>query len=190
MNDRPPASPGHAATLIRPSRQAMPVARAAVSPAVTARPIAHRTTPDEYQYASFGARVLAVIIDFIILNVVLSMLNAVFLAMMLNDLNTTTMLLGVAGPMLLGGALTMLYSVWLESSVWQATIGKKLLRLKVVDLRGERIRFWRSFSRNAAKSCSALILGVGYLMPLWTQKRQALHDRMVGCVVVRAALQQ
>lgn len=155
-----------------------------------ARPIAQRTTSYEYQYASFGARVLAMVIDFIILNVVMSMLNAVILAMMFNNLNTATMILGMVGPLLLGGALTMLYSVWLESSAWQATIGKKLMRLKVVDLRGERIRFWRSFSRNAAKSFSMLTLGVGYLMPLWTQKRQALHDRMVGCVVVRAALQQ
>ena len=82
-------------------------------------------------------------------------------------------------------ALTALYTVWLESSAWQATLGKKILGLHVVDLGGQRITFWKSASRNFNKSISSLILGIGYLMPLWTAKRQALHDRMARCLVIK-----
>ncbi len=107
----------------------------------------------------------------------------------MSGMNTTTILLATLAPIILGGAVTLFYSVWLESSAWQATVGKKLMGLRVVDLQGQRITFWRSTSRNFGKSLSSLILGLGYLMPLWTAKRQALHDRMARCLVIKAPRQ-
>ncbi len=186
MEHRLPESEGSTATLASRPEHAVHAARAVVTPAVIARPATEQTTPVEFQYARFGARALAAFIDFIILNAVLSLINMVFMAVMFSGLNTTTILLSTIGPIVLGGALTLFYSVWLECSPWQATIGKKALGLKVVDLNGQRISFWRSSSRNFAKSFSALILGLGYLMPLWSAKRQTLHDRMARCVVIKA----
>jgi uncharacterized RDD family membrane protein YckC len=121
----------------------------------------------------------------VILNTASSMIQAPFIALMLGNLNPTTMIVGFAAPLLVGAGLAVVYTVWLESSAWQATLGKKILGLRVVDLDGQRITFWKSASRNFNKSISSLILGIGYLMPLWTAQRQALHDRMAHCLVIK-----
>ncbi len=176
---------GSAAVLPAGDSAALHTARAVMAPAVIARPITPHSVTPELEYASFGARLLAMIIDMVILNIASSMIQAPFLMMMLGNLNATTMVVGFAAPLLLFGGLAMFYTVWLESSAWQATLGKKILGLCVVDLDGRRITFWKSASRNFNKSISTLILGIGYLMPLWTAKRQALHDRMSRCLVIK-----
>lgn len=154
-------------------------------PAIALGPFAAPMAAAQVHYAGFGARAAAAIIDFIILNIISSMISAVFVGLLLTELNTTTILIGTIAPVLVDALITLFYSVWLESSTWQATIGKKLVGLKVVDLEGRRISFGRSCSRSLGKSLSALILGIGYLMPLWDTRRQALHDKMAGCLVVR-----
>ncbi len=77
-----------------------------------------------------------------------------------------------------------LYLALFESSKLQATPGKLALGLRVTDLRGNRIGFWRSTARNLAKIISAVILFVGFMMAGWTQRKQALHDMIAGCLVV------
>ncbi len=176
---------GSAATLSAGLGPALHTARAVVVPAVVARPITRQSVKLELEYASFGARLLAMIIDIVIVNTASSMIQAPFLAMMLGNLNSTTMIVGFVAPIFLVGGMAVFYTVWLESSAWQATLGKKLMGLRVVDLNGQRITFWKSTSRNFNKSISSLILGIGYLMPLWTKKRQALHDRMARCLVIK-----
>ena len=85
---------------------------------------------------------------------------------------------------LLSLACYLVYYVWTESSVWQASVGKKLMGLKVTDLNGERISFWRSLGRNVGMIVSGLTLGIGYLMCFWTERKQCLHDKMASCLVV------
>ncbi len=176
---------GSAAALPAGDGPALHTARAVAAPAVVARAIMPHSVSPELEYASFGARLLAMIIDIIILNTASSMIQAPFLVLMLGNLNPTTMIVGFVAPIFLVLAAALFYTVWLESSPWQATLGKKVLGLRVVDLDGRRITFWKSTSRNFNKSISSLILGIGYLMPLWTNKRQALHDRMARCLVIK-----
>jgi uncharacterized RDD family membrane protein YckC len=78
-----------------------------------------------------------------------------------------------------------LYFATFESSSWQATPGKKILRLAVTDLAGERISFLRATGRHFAKFFSAVILFMGFVMIGFTQKKQGLHDIIAGCLVVR-----
>ncbi len=178
-------STGSAATLSTGGHAALHIARAVMTPTVVARPITPHSVALELGYASFGARLLAMIIDMVILNTASSMIQAPFLMLMLGNLNPTTMIVSFAAPIFLFGGLSVFYTVWLESSAWQATLGKKILGLRVVGMEGQRITFWKSASRNFNKSISFLILGIGYLMPLWTAKHQALHDRMSHCLVIK-----
>lgn len=78
-----------------------------------------------------------------------------------------------------------LYFACLESSVFQATLGKMALCLKVTDLNGAPISFARATGRYFAKFISAIILGIGYMMAGWTARKQALHDIMAGTLVVK-----
>jgi len=85
--------------------------------------------------------------------------------------------------------LGLLFFGWLyfalqESSVRQATIGKRALGLKVADLEGNRISFLRATARYYCKLLSRLMLMIGYLMIFWTAKKQALHDKMASTVVL------
>ena len=50
---------------------------------------------------------------------------------------------------------------------------------------GNRIYFGRANGRYWGKIISGLILGIGYIMAGFTEKKQALHDMMAGCLVVK-----
>ena len=86
---------------------------------------------------------------------------------------------------LISAVLKWLYYALLESSSWQATLGKKALGLEVTDLERRRIGFGRATGRTFAKIISAMILYIGFLMAGFTEKKQALHDMMAGCLVIR-----
>jgi len=76
-----------------------------------------------------------------------------------------------------------LYFAGSESSRWQATVGKKLLRIKVGDFEGKRISFGKAFLRLFGKWISGQILLIGYLMAFFTKRKQALHDFLAGTFV-------
>jgi len=141
------------------------------------------------RYGSFWERLGAIIIDGIIIGVAASILNSV-------------LGLGVSRETLLDADSGMIYNIywksnitslilqWLyfslmESSAKQATLGKMALGLKVTDLSGQRISFINATGRYFGKILSGIILLIGYLMVLWDDKRQALHDKLAGTLVVK-----
>jgi uncharacterized RDD family membrane protein YckC len=86
---------------------------------------------------------------------------------------------------LLGQMAFWLYWALLESSAWQATLGKKMLGLQVTDLHGRRISFARASGRFFGKVLSSLTVGMGYVMAGFTYNKQALHDRISNCLVLK-----
>jgi uncharacterized RDD family membrane protein YckC len=83
--------------------------------------------------------------------------------------------------------LDWLYYALQESGAAQATLGKKALGLKVTSVDGTRISFGQATGRFFGRYVSAVILLIGYLMMLWDDKQQTLHDKMAGTVVIRQA---
>lgn len=82
--------------------------------------------------------------------------------------------------------LPALYFILFESSRLQATPGKRLCRLKVVTLLGERISLPRAVVRFAVKAfLSFPLLYIGVLMVAFTRRKQGLHDLIAGTLVVR-----
>ena len=77
------------------------------------------------------------------------------------------------------------YYTFLEASPTQGTIGKMILRLKVTDLDGRRIRWGRANARYFGRWLSGLPYCAGYLFPLFTARKQALHDLMARCLVLK-----
>jgi uncharacterized RDD family membrane protein YckC len=73
----------------------------------------------------------------------------------------------------------------MESSSWQATLGKKAVGIVVTDLDGNRISFARAFGRYFAKLISLITLCIGYMMAGFTEKKQCLHDMICGTLVVK-----
>jgi uncharacterized RDD family membrane protein YckC len=130
------------------------------------------------EYAGFWARVAALLVDWAILTV-FSIVIMVALSM---GLGATGAVIGNVIVLL----AQFLYWPIMESSARQATFGKSLLGIEVTDADGGRTTFVRSLLRNLAKIISALPLGIGYLLAGLTARKQALHDMMTGCLVVRS----
>ncbi len=78
-----------------------------------------------------------------------------------------------------------LYSAFAESSPRRATIGKRLMGLQVVTSDGGRVSFGQATVRHFMKFLSLFSAGVGFIMAVWTKRRQALHDMPSDCVVIR-----
>jgi uncharacterized RDD family membrane protein YckC len=78
-----------------------------------------------------------------------------------------------------------LYYAILESSQnFQATIGKKLVRIKVVNLNEQKVSFWRATGRFFAKIISAIPLGIGFVFIGFNKHRQGWHDNLAGTYVL------
>jgi len=143
-------------------------------------------------YAGFWIRVVAAIIDWIIIRVVVSPIHLFF-----GGLGLAGMMGGFHRPWglaLLGGGVTAiaaifagwLYEAFMESSSYQATLGKMVCGMKVTDLSGNRISFERATGRHFAKYLSGLILCIGYIMVGFTERKQGLHDLLAGTLVFRS----
>jgi uncharacterized RDD family membrane protein YckC len=78
-----------------------------------------------------------------------------------------------------------LYDALLTSSSWQGTIGKRVLRLKVVDEAGNRIGFGRATGRFFAKILSSMFFCIGFIMIGLTERKTGLHDLLAGTRVLR-----
>jgi uncharacterized RDD family membrane protein YckC len=119
-------------------------------------------------YAGFWVRVGAYIIDVLILCIPIVILFFI--------------------PIL--GAIADIVGIWLyfalqESSVHQATIGKRAMNLYVTDLYGRRLSFGQATGRHFSKIISGIILCIGYIMVAFTEKKQGLHDMIAGTMVLR-----
>lgn len=87
---------------------------------------------------------------------------------------------------LLGLVIIWGYFAFMQSSRWQATLGKMALGLKVTDVQGNRISFARASGRFFSKAIISGICLVGYIMAAFTERKQALHDMIAGTRVVYA----
>lgn len=126
-------------------------------------------------YENGFRRLGAFIIDAIIISAAIKILLFAFPASSsLDDLESAFYLLG-----------GWIYYASMESSKNQGTIGKIAVGIKVTDEKLEKISFWKATGRNFAKILSALIFFIGFLMILWTEKGQGLHDQLAHCIVVR-----
>jgi len=145
---------------------------------------------DKFNYAGFWLRLAAAIIDGILITLI-TLIPALALGYWAGvnmagtssayEIEATAQALGN----LLGFVVGWLYYTLLESSKYQATFGKKLLGLRVVDLNGKRIGFGKANGRYFGKLLSVFTLLIGHFMMGWTKRKQSLYDKLAGCLVVR-----
>jgi len=141
-------------------------------------------------YAGFWRRAVAYLLDTILISAVFGLVASLY--------PSTFIKFPDAGPpsltdlpqltpfaFVLTISVTWLYYTLFESSNWQATPGKRILRLYVTDLQGRRLTFARAATRNFGKMISSLTFLVGYLVAGFTARKQALHDLLAGCLVLR-----
>jgi len=132
--------------------------------------------------SAFGWRALSAIID-----------GAIFASLLV-------LLVGIASSVLTTTAtnedvrLVWAYAVWPSchflyqvvslTSKQQATLGMRVAKVYVTDACGQRLSWKRALMRDIAKLLTVYSL-VGPFMPLWTKRRQTIHDKVARSVVRR-----
>lgn len=134
-------------------------------------------------YAGFWRRVVAVILDGLVLGIVTVPLNLAFGGG--DDFGSNSSMSYSPAASSISTVLGWLYYALMESSAKQATLGTMAMGIIVTDLEGRRIGFGKATGRHFAKILSALILGIGFLMVAFTQRKQGLHDILAGTLVVK-----
>ena len=166
---------------------------------VAAATAAYAAVP-RVDYAGFWLRFLAYIIDSVVMTcgVALVLIPLIFLTGLgallsrirfdeeWNDAGFFVILGFIFLAATVSLLVTWLYHALLESSEWQATVGKRMLGMVVTDMAGRRISFGRSTGRHFGKIVTNMVpLMIGYIMAGFTERKQALHDMMAGCVVLK-----
>jgi uncharacterized RDD family membrane protein YckC len=147
------------------------------------------------QYGSFLRRFAAAFIDSIILTIALSIMLKIagIEAFQPEDgadpedvLSAMMDYYRAAAPVYVAYIIVgWLYEALMTSSEKQATLGKMALGLTVTDTNGDTVSFWQATVRHFAKILSAMTFLIGYLMQPFTEKKQALHDKLANTLVFK-----
>ena len=154
-----------------------------------------------FSFAGFWLRVVAYLLDSVILGaaVLLLFLPLLFLTGLSANFEALAHTHGQPNGAVIGGLIAMmlvlvlisiliqwLYHAYLESGEKQATWGKQALGIYVTDLMGNRLSFGHATGRFFAKIVTGMVpLGIGYIMAGFTERKQALHDMIAGSLVLR-----
>ena len=156
----------------------------------------NQVSDSQVKYAGFGIRFLAYWVDFLILFPLGLMIQqmvgnspfAIFQAQSLSDIQkiqgsaNSLLGIGIALPLILAYFLIF----WVNYD--GATPGKKLLGIKIIKDSGEKLTYPAAFIRwigYMISGATMFFFGIGYLWIIWDKKKQALHDKIAGTVVVK-----
>jgi uncharacterized RDD family membrane protein YckC len=171
-----------------------PIAQSA--PAAAARPASAPAPNGGVRYAGFWRRVWAALLDGLLAWLLWMAFSAAYELAAASWLGSREFapdgreLLGAlsaisVGRSVLGTAVFVAYFALAETSPMGATLGKRLLGMRVTKVDGSRVGIVRSLSRNLLKGLSAALLMIGFAMAGFTKRKQALHDLMTRTLVVR-----
>lgn len=140
-------------------------------------------TPPQY-FAGFDLRLLASAIDWFILFGITALVQLAII-LYLDDRESTIFIITIGLAIL--PFIKTIYQITTEH-LYQASFGKKLLQIKVCDLRGLKPSFTQILIRNLGKAFSSLILFFGYLYLFLNKQQQTLHDKFANTLVVKDRL--
>ena len=143
------------------------------------------------RYAGFWIRFVAYFIDGIILSVIYGPIFFLFFAPAMGFAalaeDTEAMLAfysSLTGFWLFIFVFQIVYYAGMESSVYQATLGKMAIGVIVIDEDGNRISMGKGVGRFFAKILSGMIMYIGFIMAGFDSRKQALHDKLASTFVV------
>jgi uncharacterized RDD family membrane protein YckC len=156
--------------------------------------------PREVRYAGFWLRLAAYIIDYIVLQLVVGIMSLPFMVGMITGIIAASKeasegpeVIAIVGVIMsfvfviviISLIVGWLYYALLESSKYQGTLGKVAVGIKVTDTVGNKITFARATGRYFGKIISSMTIYIGFIMAGFTVKKQALHDIMSDCLVIK-----
>jgi uncharacterized RDD family membrane protein YckC len=136
-------------------------------------------------YASFGLRMGAFILDVCILLgvAVLANMAAGLGPLGLNGVIPGQMTPGQGLSQAIQTAFGLAYEVIMVGK-FGGTLGKLACGIRVVTSTGERVTYLRAFGRYFAKGLSCCTCAIGYFMAAFDEEKRTLHDRICNTRVV------
>ncbi len=151
-----------------------------------ARP-AIAVVPEPVRYGGFWRRFTALLLDTFVLYFPAATIRVLLGLPAINSFSTIDV---DSNASMIASALELfldwLYVAFLVSSRSRATLGMIVMDLELTRTDGERVSFSRATWRYFAQFLSVITVGIGYVMQLFTARRQTLHDMVTSTVVVRA----
>lgn len=147
--------------------------------------------PGGDEYAEFLPRVVAFILDAVFVGAIacIPTFGLAFAVMAAAgndpDARSAASALGNCLANIVGLLIGVTYYATLDSSAKQGTWGKQIMGIKVTDLEGNRITFLRALGRYFGRIVTSLTCGIGMLTPLFTERKQTIHDMLAGCLALK-----
>ncbi|MCB9201575.1 MAG: RDD family protein [Flavobacteriales bacterium] len=137
----------------------------------------------EYRLASVGSRVLAVLIDYFIVLVYWFIMYLILFYAGLFYSNDGWMIMGVVSLILLPG---FFYPLFMEILYSGQTVGKMIVKTKVIKIDGSRATVYEYFIRWVLSMVDVYMLSgcIGLLSIIFTKKSQRLGDIAAGTSVI------
>jgi uncharacterized RDD family membrane protein YckC len=138
-------------------------------------------------YAEFMPRVAASLLDGIFIGLIgtVCQLGVIAFFGVVSGGDGAMLAIGNLLGVLLNVAIQLLYFVGYETSAKQGTWGKQILGIKVTNMEGGRLTTGQAIGRFFAKFITGLTCSIGYLLPLFTDRKQTLHDLICGCLALK-----
>lgn len=142
------------------------------------------------RYQGFWIRLVAKILDGIVVGVLMIPLWFVFMGSVISTAANragapvASQVLGMQLLMNLASiVVTLAYSTWMNGR-WGATVGKMAIGAVIVNTDGTPISYGKALARALAEILSGIILLIGYIMAAFDRQKRALHDQICGTLVV------
>jgi signal peptidase I len=128
-----------------------------------------------YLKGTFWERLVAVIIDELILIIPGLILVAILISVIPGAGDLGQLVFSLIG---------VIYNVWLINSKW-ATWGKKIMKLKVVNMAYEKPSLGKIVIRESIGKWLSSLLNLGYLWMIIDKKSQTFHDKMAHTFIIK-----
>ena len=131
--------------------------------------------PDHFKcvrsiYAGFFSRMIAFWIDFIVIVILWGIIGEPIESIFSRDI--------------LGLAMSS-YFIGLEVFAKGATLGKRAMKIRVVNAKGENITLLQGIIRFFTKFLSLIFFCIGFIIIVFSKRKQGLHDSIADTYVIK-----
>jgi uncharacterized RDD family membrane protein YckC len=153
---------------------------------------------NEFTLATIPSRMLAILIDFVIIFFIFYLIDKIFdwVGLGITKINLTNIFhidieaknMSENKVLILKtflGFVPTIYFVLTTYFTNGQSMGKKILGIKIISIYHHRIGLWHCIERSLGYVASTLELGIGFFQVFWNPNRMTLHDKIGETMVIK-----
>ena len=137
----------------------------------------------DHKYAGFWIRLCAYTLDTVFLAIITSPILIISIFSGLNNADNADEIASIATALYI--IIAIAYLTVIPATKWQATPGKRLLSIYIINKDGSKPSFWKILARTIiGHFLCTIVLYCGYILIGFHPKKQGLHDILFRTLVV------